>query len=198
MQIVFVPPVADQVRAASPYRQRPQLSSNTELTGTGGRLYVDRTEAPSYHSVARMRSFLCFSTPPPTSPNSRHRLHRSTCQRNLQHYPRQRCTRQHDYSFGHHPYGRRQHLVFSAAASEQIPRAFLATLIPLSLLTLRRHRLPRLTSGVLICLLLAASGCGAGRTIPLESGTSPSSPPPSGPATPAGTYTVVASATGLD
>jgi hypothetical protein len=69
---------------------------------------------------------------------------------------------------------------------------WLAALLPLSFLGLRRHRLPRLAAGALLCMLLAASGCGAGREIPLVSG--PGSGPTSGPATPAGTYTVVASA----
>jgi hypothetical protein len=67
--------------------------------------------------------------------------------------------------------------------------------MPLGLLTLRRQRLRRLTWGVVLCVLLAASGCGAGRTIPVQGGTSSTSPPPSGTVTPAGTYTIVASAT---
>jgi hypothetical protein len=69
---------------------------------------------------------------------------------------------------------------------------WLATLLPLSLLALRRNRLPRLATGALLCVLIAASGCGAGREIPLGSG--PGSGAPAGPPTPAGTYTVVASA----
>jgi hypothetical protein len=40
---------------------------------------------------------------------------------------------------------------------------------------------------------LAASGCGAGREIPLSSGSNPGTP--TGPVTTAGTYTVVAAAT---
>jgi hypothetical protein len=69
---------------------------------------------------------------------------------------------------------------------------WLATLLPLSLMALRRHRLPRLAAAALICVLIAASGCGAGREIPLVS--SPGSGAPAGPPTPAGTYTVVSSA----
>jgi hypothetical protein len=72
---------------------------------------------------------------------------------------------------------------------------WLATLLPVTFLALRRRRLPQLTSGVLLCLLLAASGCGAGRSIPLQGGSTSTSPPPSSTVTPAGTYTIVASAT---
>jgi len=72
------------------------------------------------------------------------------------------------------------------------PVLWLATLLPLSLLALRRRRLPRLAAGALLCVLIAASGCGAGREIPLVSG--PGSGAPAGPPTPAGTYAVVASA----
>jgi hypothetical protein len=68
-----------------------------------------------------------------------------------------------------------------------------AGLVPLGLLVLRRRRLPHLVCGVLLCLLVGVSGCGAGRAIPLQGDTSGSSPA-SGPATPAGTYAVVASA----
>jgi hypothetical protein len=70
---------------------------------------------------------------------------------------------------------------------------WLAALLPLSLIALRRYRLPRLTAAALLCVLFAASGCGAGREIPLVS--SPGSGSPTGPGTPAGTYTVVTSAT---
>lgn len=70
---------------------------------------------------------------------------------------------------------------------------WLAALLPLGLLALRRHRLPRLVAGALLCVLIAASGCGAGREIPLVSG--PGSGASAGPPTPPGTYTVVASAT---
>jgi hypothetical protein len=68
---------------------------------------------------------------------------------------------------------------------------WLATLLPLCLLTLRRHRLPRATSLALLCCLIAASGCGSGRRIPSDGspGTSPNPP------TPNGTYTIVVSAT---
>jgi hypothetical protein len=68
-----------------------------------------------------------------------------------------------------------------------------AILSPFGLLILRRTRYSNLTRIAFLCLLLFASGCGAGRTIPLESGSG--SNPPSGPITAAGTYTVVVSAT---
>ena len=69
---------------------------------------------------------------------------------------------------------------------------WLAALFPLSLLMLRRTRGSRLVSCVALWCLIVASGCGAGRAIPLESGSNPNPPP--GPVTPAGTYTIVASA----
>jgi Abnormal spindle-like microcephaly-assoc'd, ASPM-SPD-2-Hydin len=68
-----------------------------------------------------------------------------------------------------------------------------ATLSPLGLLALRRARRSGVASLAVLCLLLAASGCGAGREIPLSSGSNPGTP--SGPVTTAGTYTVVAAAT---
>jgi len=67
-----------------------------------------------------------------------------------------------------------------------------AMLSPLGLLALRRTRRAGLAGFVVMCLLLSASGCGAGRTIPLSDGSSPN--PPQGPVTAPGTYTVVASA----
>jgi hypothetical protein len=70
--------------------------------------------------------------------------------------------------------------------------AWLAALFPLSLLMLRRTRGPRLLSFIALCCLIVASGCGAGRAIPLESGSNPNPPP--GSVTPAGTYTIIASA----
>jgi hypothetical protein len=70
--------------------------------------------------------------------------------------------------------------------------AWLAALFPLSLLMLRRTWRSRLVSLVVLCCLIVASGCGAGRAIPLESGSNPN--PPTSPVTPTGTYTVVASA----
>jgi Transmembrane protein 131-like N-terminal len=86
-----------------------------------------------------------------------------------------------------------------ASASSSDPHMFkidrllwLAALLPLSLMALRRNRLPRLVAGVLLCMLIVASGCGAGREIPLEGG--PGSGSPTGPGTPAGTYTVVTAA----
>jgi hypothetical protein len=77
-------------------------------------------------------------------------------------------------------------------ARPSVNMAWLAALFPLSLLMLRRTWGSRLVSLVVLCCLLVASGCGAGRAIPLESGSNPN--PPTSPVTPAGTYTVVASA----
>ena len=67
-----------------------------------------------------------------------------------------------------------------------------ATLFPLSLLALCRSRRSCLVLVLLGCLI-ATTGCGAGRAIPLESGSNPNPTPI--PITPAGTYTIVASAT---
>ncbi len=83
------------------------------------------------------------------------------------------------------------------------PLLWLATLLPLSLLSLPRLRrtrlphLPRLTAAAFLYTLFtltALSGCGAGRQIPLAASptTSPVTP---GAVTPAGTYTITASAT---
>jgi hypothetical protein len=69
---------------------------------------------------------------------------------------------------------------------------WLAMLLPLSLVGLRRTRGSWLASSILLGCLVAATGCGAGRAIPLQSGSNPN-PTPS-PVTPAGTYTIVASA----
>jgi Abnormal spindle-like microcephaly-assoc'd, ASPM-SPD-2-Hydin len=72
------------------------------------------------------------------------------------------------------------------------PSMFLfATLLPVSLLALRRSR-SGLAAFVLLGWLIAATGCGSGRAIPLESGSNPNPTPI--PITPAGTYTIVASA----
>lgn len=66
-----------------------------------------------------------------------------------------------------------------------------AMLSPLGLLVLGRTRRTGIARFVILCLLLAASGCSAGRTIPLASGSTVNS---TAPITAAGTYTVVASA----
>lgn len=67
-----------------------------------------------------------------------------------------------------------------------------AALFPVSLLALRGTRRSHLAGFVLLGCLLVATGCGGGRAIPLESGSNPN--PPSVSITPAGTYTIVASA----
>jgi hypothetical protein len=60
------------------------------------------------------------------------------------------------------------------------------------LATLRKTRWTGLASIALLGCLIAATGCGAGRAIPLGSGSNPN--PPTIPITPSGTYTIVASA----
>jgi hypothetical protein len=69
---------------------------------------------------------------------------------------------------------------------------WLATLLPLSFVTLSKNRRAWLARVVLVGCLVAATGCGGARAIPLENGSNPN--PPSSPITPAGTYTIVASA----
>ncbi len=69
---------------------------------------------------------------------------------------------------------------------------WLAMLVPISLSGLRKVRPRYLVTFVVITCLAAATGCGVGRTIPLETGSNPN--PPSNPVTPSGTYTIVASA----
>jgi hypothetical protein len=69
---------------------------------------------------------------------------------------------------------------------------WLATLLPLGLLVVGRSRRSWLASSVLLGCLVVATGCGAGRAIPLQSGSNPNPTPV--PITPAGTYTIVASA----
>jgi hypothetical protein len=73
------------------------------------------------------------------------------------------------------------------------PALWLAALLPLGLLFLRRARLPRLVCLALLCCLLLPMGCGAGRQLP-PSGSS-GGPPAQVPVTPAGTYPIVVSAT---
>ena len=70
---------------------------------------------------------------------------------------------------------------------------WLATLLPVGLLALRTPRRAGLIAFVLLGCLISATGCSVGRTIPQGTGSNPN--PPSTPITPAGTYTVVASAT---
>ncbi|WP_433967356.1 choice-of-anchor D domain-containing protein [Tunturiibacter gelidiferens] len=82
----------------------------------------------------------------------------------------------------------------SGRSSTSRPSTLLfATLFPFVLLVLRPARRSNVAGFALLCLLLVASGCGAGREIPLTSGSNPGAP--SGPVTTAGTYTVVAGAT---
>ena len=67
-----------------------------------------------------------------------------------------------------------------------------AALLPVGLLAMRRTRRSGIAAFALLGCLIAMTGCGAGRAIPLESGSG-SAPPPIA-VTPAGTYTIVASA----
>jgi hypothetical protein len=76
--------------------------------------------------------------------------------------------------------------------TNRLGMSLLAMLLPLSLVSLRRTRRSWLASSILLGCLVAATGCGAGRAIPLQGGSNPN--PPSNPVTPAGTYTIVASA----
>jgi large repetitive protein len=67
-----------------------------------------------------------------------------------------------------------------------------AMLLPVSVLGLRRTHAVGLAGFALLGCLIAITGCGAGRAIPLESGSG--SGPTSPPVTPTGTYNIVASA----
>jgi hypothetical protein len=67
-----------------------------------------------------------------------------------------------------------------------------AMLVPISLFTLQKDGRRWMGGLIVLACLIAAAGCGVGRTIPLEGGSSPN--PPIVPVTPAGTYTIVASA----
>jgi len=70
---------------------------------------------------------------------------------------------------------------------------WLAILLPLGYAARRRDRRRFLAGLLVLASLAAATGCGVGRTIPLESGSDPN--PPASPVTPAGTYTIAATAT---
>ena len=72
------------------------------------------------------------------------------------------------------------------------PEYWLAALLPLGLLGAGRRRLRRLGGVALLACLMAVTGCGASRTIPY---TSTSSPANGGNPTPAGTYNLVVSGT---
>jgi len=69
---------------------------------------------------------------------------------------------------------------------------WLATLLPVGLLALRRTRISRLACVTVLCFLVAVSGCGSGRVIP------PPGYPGGGPTTivvtPAGTYNILVTA----
>ena len=69
---------------------------------------------------------------------------------------------------------------------------WIAVVLPLCFAGARRARLSRLAGVGVLCLLIAVSGCGAAREIPLENSSSPNPTP--GAVTAAGTYTVVATA----
>jgi hypothetical protein len=67
-----------------------------------------------------------------------------------------------------------------------------AMLLPASVLGLQRTRAGGLAGFAMLGCLIAVTGCGAGRAIPLENGSG--SGPTSPPVTPTGTYNIVASA----
>ncbi len=76
------------------------------------------------------------------------------------------------------------------------PEVFwVVVLIPLGFATVRRRRRFLFVSSAVLSCLLTATGCGAGRSIPLENGSNPNQPVP---VTPAGTYSIVASARARD
>jgi Abnormal spindle-like microcephaly-assoc'd, ASPM-SPD-2-Hydin len=81
--------------------------------------------------------------------------------------------------------------LFSQPMRERPRMLWLAILLPAGLPVLRRKRLWGLAAFALLGCLIAVIGCGAGRAIPLESGSNPNPPIA---VTPAGTYTIVASA----
>jgi hypothetical protein len=66
-----------------------------------------------------------------------------------------------------------------------------ASLLPIGFFALRKTRRTGLAAFALLGCLIAATGCGGSRAIPLEGGAGSN---PAGPVTPAGTYSVVASA----
>jgi hypothetical protein len=68
-----------------------------------------------------------------------------------------------------------------------------AVLAPFGLIFIRRRKLAAVG---IVCVLLAMGGCGSGRLIPSSGGGSPGSP--SGPVTPAGSYSIVVTATGAE
>ncbi len=87
--------------------------------------------------------------------------------------------------------------VSSAAPASRPRRSYaspiaLLMLLPFGCFAARGRRMHRLVCLLLLCALAAASGCGTGRTIPLASDSNPN--PTSAPATAAGTYPVVVSA----
>jgi hypothetical protein len=78
-------------------------------------------------------------------------------------------------------------------ASKGTYGVWLAAMLPISLLAFRRVKISSSLAVLsLCCWVMTVSGCGAGRAIPSSDGSNPSG---SGPATPSGTYSIVASAT---
>jgi len=82
--------------------------------------------------------------------------------------------------------------LYSRPAMNRSGVLWLATLLPVGLLVLRKTRGSGLVAFALFGCLIAVTGCGAGRAIPLDSGSNPNPPPIL--ITPAGTYTIIASA----
>ncbi|HEY6412313.1 MAG TPA: choice-of-anchor D domain-containing protein [Edaphobacter sp.] len=81
--------------------------------------------------------------------------------------------------------------VTSSSISTERRAHWFALLLPVGVLALRRTRLSRIACLMVLCCLIGAGGCGAGRLIPGAGGSGPT--PPS-QVTPAGTYPITVSA----
>ena len=81
--------------------------------------------------------------------------------------------------------------VTSSSISTGHRALWFAVLLPLGLLALGRTRVSRIAGLMVLCCLVGAGGCGAGRLIP---GTGGSNPTPPAQVTPAGTYPITVSA----
>ena len=81
--------------------------------------------------------------------------------------------------------------VASSSISTGHRTLWFAVLLPVGLLALVRKRLPRVVCLIVLCCLIGAAGCGAGRLIP---GTGGSSPTPT-QGTPSGAYPITVTAT---
>jgi len=110
----------------------------------------------------------------------------------LQHHAFKCGAGQYYDDFGDGSYGYLLDGAVFAAADESIRYVLACDAIAVgSCGVVRRTRRSWVASFVLLGCLVAATGCGAGRAIPLEGGSNPGQPIP---ITPAGTYTIAASA----